>query len=242
MAMCGRVSNFEPLYTGSLKRALGMPMSTPNEQLLKVVGMPSLAEIVAHQIVKNTDIIRERFPENCPESLTFLAEELKPKAAAYDSLHSQKAFGDVENGEFSVDLLFDKSYLNKSYVGLSTRTFLTIRAKAGQPGSVSSLRYCPVCNVPATQHHFINSCPCNENPRAALFRSIPANFKVEYLKDQDYNKLYENIRHLKIAISARPDEVHENLPMLYSNLAKVASLMAELFVSNALKLFNEERT
>ncbi len=47
IVLSGKLGKFERGYTKSLKRALDLPLQTPNEPLLKAMGIPSLLQVAA---------------------------------------------------------------------------------------------------------------------------------------------------------------------------------------------------
>ena len=154
----------------SLKRALDLPLQTPNEPLLKALGVPSLLQVAAYHVTINTRRIRERF-QACPDSLGTLAVELTDQASEYRKLQRPTAIVKVRSGTYLVDLLASRSFLDKCYIGLVAGNFLTIRTESCEPSRVGEIRECPLCRVPASQTHFLNVCPANSVSREALSRS-----------------------------------------------------------------------
>jgi len=236
-ALCGQLKKFESLYSLSLKRALDLPMQTQNERLLKAVGVPSLAQIAAHHCVKNTEVIKQRFPNSCPRSLTAIAGDLAIKAQEYNEIRSPIPIKQVEKNKFILDLLANRDFLNKNLVGLFTGTFLTIRFKSKQKGNTGVIQKCPLCGVPASQMHFLNVCPCNVLPRKILSQSVPRNLAVKWLSNRDYDAFYKEIRCLEASLLYTNSAKQEIVDTDYVNLATAASAMANLFVSNTLSLF-----
>ncbi len=66
IAICNRLDTFEPLFTGSLKKALDLPLRLPNEHLLKVAGIPTLAKIAGYHLKENKETILRRFNRLAP--------------------------------------------------------------------------------------------------------------------------------------------------------------------------------
>jgi len=133
IALCGQLNKFEKKYTKSLKRALDLPLQTPNEPLLKALGIPSLMQMAAYHVTANTRAIRERF-QACPNSLDMLAARLADQAYEYRKLQRPTAIVKVRDGTYLVDLLSSRSFLDKCYIGLVVGNFLTIRTKGDEPG------------------------------------------------------------------------------------------------------------
>jgi len=237
IALCGQLSRFETLYTKSLKKALGLPVQTPNARLLMALGVPSLTQLAAHHLVRSSDAITSRF-SNCPLALSSLAEKLKTHADQYYQLRMKMPVSRLPDGTFVLDLLADRFALEKCLVGLVAGTFLTIRSKKESDGTVGSIRLCPCCQVLADQSHFLNACTANLVPREILSRSVPPNFLVEHLVDRDYCSFYKDIRCLKLKILGAIDDEEPIPEPIYLNLALAASEMAALFTKNALALFD----
>ena len=135
IVLSGQLGKFERRYTKSLKRALDLPLQTPNEPLLKALGIPSLLQVAAYHVAVNTRRIRERF-QACPNSLGTLAAELADQATEYRKLQRPTAIVRVRDGTYLVDLLASRSFLDKCYIGLVAGNFLTIRTKGGEPGKI----------------------------------------------------------------------------------------------------------
>ena len=85
IVLSGQLNKFERKYTKSLKRALDLPLQTPNEPLLKALGVPSLLQMAAYHVAVNTKTISERF-QACPNSLDMLAVRLADQASKYRKL------------------------------------------------------------------------------------------------------------------------------------------------------------
>jgi len=132
VALCGHLDKFETMYTKSLKRALDLPLQTPNSPLLAALGVPSLRQIAAHHVCRNTEIIRDRFLE-LPGTLDLLAKELSSCSEEYAGLRDAVPITRQTDGHFILDLLALKVYLNKCLLGLTAGTYLTIRFSGEHP-------------------------------------------------------------------------------------------------------------
>jgi hypothetical protein len=223
------------MYTKSLKRALDLPLQTPNSPLLAALGVPSLRQIAAHHISKNADIIRDRFSE-LPATLELLAKELSGCSEEYTRLQNATPIAKQADGHLTLDLLAPKVYLNKCILGLATGTFLTIRFSGGNLGIAGQVRNCPKCLEPATQEHFLNICPVNATARTLLCRSVPSWVLVKHFASRDFNAFYRDIRHVETQMT-RSDGEEILRDSLYHNLANAAAGMAELFTKTTLELF-----
>jgi hypothetical protein len=227
------------MYTKSLKRALDLPLQTSNEPLLKALGIPSLLQMAAYHITVNTKTIKKRF-QACPGSLDMLAAGLTNQASEYRELQRPTAVVKVEKGTYLVDLLANKSFLDKCYIGLVVGNFLTIRTRGGEAGEIGGIRNCPLCRVPATQTHFLNVCPTNSISREALSQSLPPKFTSTLLQGADYSAFYKNVRSLEVTISGTVDGVDPIPDKVYDALAKAASTLARSFVEDTLSLFKRD--
>ncbi len=238
IVLSGQLGKFERRYTKSLKRALDLPLQTPNEPLLKALGIPSLLQVAAYHVAVNIRRIRERF-QACPDSLGALAEGLAGQAAEYRRLRKPTAIVRVKNNTYLVDLLASRSFLDKCYIGLVAGNFLTIRTKGGEPGKVGEIRKCPLCEVPATQAHFLDVCPTNSVSREALSRSLPPKFMSVLLRGADYSTFYRDVRSLEVTVSGTVDEADPIPDEVYDDLARTTSTLARSFVENTLSLFEQ---
>jgi len=239
IALSGHLNKFERRYTKSLKRALDLPLQTPNEPLLKALGIPSLLQMAAYHVTINTKTIRERF-RTCPDSLGMLAARFADKASEYRRLRRPTAVMKVGGDMYLVDLLASRSFLDKCYIGLVAGNFLTIRTKGGEPGGTGEIRECPLCGVPATQTHFLNVCPTNSASRETLSQSLPPRFTSALLQGADYSTFYKNVRNLEISIMGAVDEDDPIPAEVYDTLARATSAVARSFVENALSLFKQD--
>jgi len=106
-----------------------------------------------------------------------LALRLTPLADRYALLHAPSMVVINSDGTLVADLLATREHLNKSLVGLVTGSLLTIRSKRDCDGEVGTVRFCPLCGVPASQEHFLNSCAVNSTPREILDHSLPLEFR-----------------------------------------------------------------
>jgi len=238
IALCGHLGKFETLYTKSLKRALDLPLQTPNLPLLAALGVPSLRQIAAHHIHRNMGIIRDRFSE-WPEALTLLVTELKHCAEEYTELRATVAISKLPDGHLVVDLLASKAYLNRCLLGIVAGTFLTIRYSGNQEGNTGQIQDCPKCREPATQEHFLNVCLINSVARDLLCRSVPSWVSVEHFVNRDFNAFFKDIRRIRIRLG-RPDEEEQFRDSLYQNMANAAAGMAEVITRNTLELFSDK--
>jgi hypothetical protein len=238
IALSGQLNKFERKYTKSLKKALDLPLQTPNEPLLRTLGIPSLLQLAAYHVAVNTGTIRRRF-QTCPDSLSTLAVELADKASDYRRLRRPTGVVRVGDGKYLFDLLASRSFLDKCYIGLVAGNFLTIRKKSGERGKAGEIRDCPLCGVQATQAHFLNVCPANTTPRETLSLSLSPRFTSALLQGADYSTFYENVRSLEISALGPTDEGDSIPPEVYDTLAGTTSAMARSFVGNALSLFKQ---
>jgi hypothetical protein len=172
--------------------------------------------------------------------LSTLAVRLADKAAEYRRLRRPTDVVRVGDGKYLVDLLANRNFLDKCYVGLVAGSFLTIRKRDGEQGKVGEIRDCPLCRVPATQTHFLNICPANALPRETLSQSLPPRFTSALLQGADYSAFYENVRSLEISIVEPTDEGDSIPTEVYVTLARTTSAMAGSFVGNALSLFKQD--
>lgn len=234
IALCGHLNKFETLYTKSLKKALDLPQQTPNLPLLAALGVPSLRQIAAHHIHRNTKAIRDRFSE-WPVSLGDLCTKLEPCAEEYVELQAPVPISGQSEGLFVIDLLASKTRLNKCLLGLVAGTFLTIRYSDSRMGNIGQIRDCPKCREPATQKHFLDTCPINGTARGILCYSVPPWVSVEHLVSRDFDAFFKNIRRIHVRIK-RPDGLEQLRDSLYENMANAASAMAEVFTRNTLEL------
>jgi hypothetical protein len=242
IVLSGQLGKFERRYTKSLKRTLDLPLQTPNGPLLRALGIPSLLQVAANRVDINIRRIRERF-RTCPNSLSTLAAGLANQATEYRRLQRPTAIARISDDTYLVDLLANRSFLDKCYIGLVAGNFLTIRAKSGEPGKdggsgkVGEVRECPLCRVPATQTHFLNACPANSVPRDALSRSLPPKFTSILLREADYSSFYRDVRSLEVTVSGAVDEADPIPDGVYDSLARAASTQARSFVEGTLSLF-----
>jgi len=236
IALSGQLNKFERMYTKSLKRALDLPLQTPNEPLLKALGIPSLLQVAAYHVTVNTRAIRKRF-QACPNSLDMLAAGLANQASEYRRLQRPIAVVKVRDGMYLVDLLASRSFLDKCYIGLVAGNFLTIRTKDGGPEGSGGIQDCPLCRVPATQTHFLNVCPTNSVSRETLSHSLPPKFALTLLQGADYSAFYRNVRSLEVTIQGIVDEADPIPAGVYDTLAKATSALARSFVEDTLSLF-----
>jgi len=238
IALCRKLGKFERLYTASLKKALDLPMATPNILMLSALGVPSLLQVAAHHIVITQSVTKSRFKE-CPVSLVSLAAELKQPAEEFLELHMSTPIKQESKSSLIVDLLSSRSFLNRCYVGLITGSFLTIRNCKDDEGPIGSIQSCPVCKVRADQRHFLNVCPANSTPRKILLNALPSTyFTVPFLKNGDIYSFYLNARNLQILCSKELSQENPLPTELYTNLALAAAAIASLFVSSSVALFS----
>jgi hypothetical protein len=239
IVLSGQLGKFERRYTKSLKRTLDLPLQTPNGPLLRALGIPSLLQVAANHVDINIRRIRERF-RTCPNSLSTLAAGLADQATEYRRLQRPTAIARISDDTYLVDLLANRSFLDKCYIGLVAGNFLTIRTKSGEPGKVGEIRGCPLCKVPATQTHFLDVCPTNSVSREALSRSLPPKFTSRLLRGADYSTFYKDVRSLEVTISGTVDEADPIPDGVYDDLARTASALARSFVENTLSLFGRD--
>jgi hypothetical protein len=239
MLLCGQLRKFSSMYTKSLKKALDLPIPTPNEPVLKAVGVPSLTQIAAFHMKKNLSQIEKRFQEG-PTSVGLLTREFGGHAREYSALRLSKSVTHVEGNSYLVDLLANRDCLDRCYLGLVAGCMLTFRQQRGIPNEKCTIAKCPRCTVPATQEHFLNQCPINSAPRAMLLSAIPENFKVSHLLGRDFHSFYKEIRSLVLNVEGEFDRENPIPAELYVKLARMASAMARVFARNASELFASE--
>jgi len=82
----------------------------------------------------------------------------------------------------------------------------------------------------ATQKHFLNICPINEEGRKLIRQSIPSAIKILAIENDDFATFFTNIRNLPVE-TTNQETAEEGLePIL-----KVAVKAATLFVSKTLQ-------
>jgi len=234
IALCGQANKFERMYTKSLKRALNFPLQMPNTPLLQALGVPSLLQIASHHILNNADSIGKRFSDH-PESLRVLAAELAPHGDEYARLQMPPPITETGENEFKMDLLADKKYLDRCFVGIVVGSFLTIRTS-----SSGRIRDCPRCKTPATQEHFLDSCPVNAVPRETLLSSVPLHVVVEQLQFKRLSVFYREVRSLTITVRRDLGAKTDSPENVYAKLAITASSLASQLTGNVLSMFGEE--
>ena len=103
---------------------------------------------------------------------------------------------------------------------------------------------CPRCKTPATQEHFLDTCPVNAVPRMILLSSIPSYVAVEQLGLRKLSVFYREVRGLTVTLAGGLGTERDVLEGIYANLALAASSLAAQFASNALSLLKRrtERT
>jgi len=239
MLLCGQLKKFSSIYTKSLKRALDLPIPTPNEPILRAVGIPSLTQIAAFHIRKNLSQIEKRFQVG-PTSVDLLTRELGGLAREYSALRLSKSVTHVEGNNYLVDLLANRDYLDRCYLGLIAGNMLTFRQKVNVPSEKRTIDKCPRCAVPATQEHFLNQCPINSAPRTMLLNAIPKNFKISHLLGRDFHSFYKEIRSLALSIEGKFDKEDPIPAELFIKLAWTASSMAKVLARNVAELFVSE--
>jgi hypothetical protein len=149
MLLCGQLRKFSNMYTKSLKKALDLPIPTPNEPVLKAVGVPSLTQIAAFHMKKNLSQIEKRFQEG-PTSVGLLTREFGGHAREYSALRLSKSVTHVEGNNYLVDLLANRDCLDRCYLGLVAGSMLTFRQQRSIPNEKCTIDKCPHCAVPAT--------------------------------------------------------------------------------------------
>ena len=239
MLLCGQLRKFSSMYTKSLKKALDLPIPTPNEPILKAVGVPSLTQIAAFHMKKNLSQIEKRFQEG-PTSVDLLTREFGSHAREYSALRLSKSVTHIEGNNYLIDLLANRDCLDRCYLGLVAGSMLTFRQKRSIPNEKCTIDKCPHCAVPATQEHFLNQCPINSAPRVMLLNAIPENFKISHLLGRDFHSFYREIRSLVLIIEGKFDKEDPIPAELFIKLAWTASSMARVFARNASELFVSE--
>jgi hypothetical protein len=239
MLLCGQLKKFSSMYTKSLKRTLDLPTPTPNEPMLRAIGVPSLTQIAAFHIKKNLSQIEKRFQEG-PTSVDMLTREFGSHAREYSALRLSKTVTHIAGNNFLIDLLANRDCLDRCYLGLVAGHLLTFRQRGNVPGEKCTIDKCPRCAVPATQEHFLNQCPINAAPRVVLLSAVPENFKVSHLLDGDFHTFYKEIRSLALSIGGEFVEEDPFPAEIFIKLAWTASSMARVFARNATELFASE--
>jgi hypothetical protein len=230
MAICNCLHKFESLLTGSLKKALDLPLRLPNERLLKATGTPTLTQIAGYHLRRNKTAILERFGR-CSSSLTKVSEDLNLSADQYLAMRKIPCTEEVSQGRFKVDLLaIAYSNLNKELLGLSTGVYLTLRCTDPSQGPVGSIKPCTICKVPGTQAHFLNDCPINSGPRKTLKEGMPLGIRVPLLVEGSIAVFFEQIRELEVLASTGI----EVTSMILEPLARATLLASTTFVVSTL--------
>jgi len=199
MMLCDQINKFSSMYTKSLKKTLDLPISTPNEPILRAISVPSLKQIAAHHLIKNLSQIKKIF-QTSPIILNQIVEDLKQKGDEYTKLRKANSVTHIERNNYSIDLLAHRNHLDRCYLGLITGNFLTFRSKGEQHGTKNEIRKCPICATLATQEHFLNECPCNSIPRTTLSSSIPNKYKIFHLNNGNVQLFYRDLRNLVMQI------------------------------------------
>jgi len=233
IALCSQLDKFQRMFTKSLKKALDLPIQLPNLPLLHAVGIPSLVQIAGHHILRNKEIIIERYGR-CPASLLSLSESLTPFAEGYGSIKDSDSLEVQPDGSIRLDLLSHGYCFERDVLGLATGTFLTLRCKDSSKGTVGSVLACRVCNSPATQIHFLNECPMNSEPREILRRSIPSEFVVSGISGGDYHSFFCGIRSLEAQST-----ISLNVEEVVDNLARATAAVASSFVSRTISFMSK---
>jgi len=229
IALCGQTGKFASLFTKSLKKALDLPLHIPNDPLSKIIGVPSLHQIAGYHLVNTTGTIRERFTQ-CPTSLDRTAAALSHYAEEYRALRDVVPVKAASHRSYILDLLAEGLGYEHDLLGLSTGAFLTLRCLHTSEGPVGSIRRCPTCRVEATQKHFLNKCPINEEGRELIRQSTPAAIKILAIENKDFATFFTNIRNLSVE-TTNQETAEEGLePIL-----KAAVKAATMFVSKTLQ-------
>lgn len=229
IALCDQFSKFGSLFTKSLKKALDLPLHLPNEALLKVTGVPSLLQIAGHHVFNTVTVIRDRFTHS-PSSLNDLATSLSQAAEGYKTLNSPEPLRVITGNSFVLDLLGLGKGFERDLLGLATGVFLTLRCTLATEGVVGSIRRCTACGRSATQAHFLNECPANEEARKFLRCSIPQGITVPVLSGGDFTAFFIQIRCLTVTATKR--EVAEEGSKQLTDSAVTA---ASMFVTKSLQ-------
>ena len=206
MALCNQLHKFDPVFTGSLKKALGLPTHLPNEGILRATGIPSLTQIAGYHIKRNYETILQRFGR-CPSSLVKCSDSLDSPANQYLAYKKVSVIKERSGSYFKVDLRAAIPHINKELLGLMTGVYLTLRCTEPSQGPIGSIRSCAKCKTPATQAHFLNNCPINQEPRRILKEAIPADLVVPLLIENKISTFFEQLR--EIEIRSLGNEVNE---------------------------------
>ncbi len=198
-----------------------------------------MTQIAAFHIKKNLSQIVRRFQKG-PTSVDLLTREFGSYAREYSALRLSKSVTHVEGNNYLIDLLANRDYLDRCYLGLIAGSMLTFRQKGNIPSEKRTIDKCPRCAVPATQEHFLNQCPINSAPRTMLLNAIPENFKISHLLGRDFHSFYREIRSLALSIEGEFDKEDPIPTELLVKLAWTASSMARVLARNAAELFESK--
>ena len=164
--------------------------------------MPSLLQIAGHHVLNTIAVIRDRFT-HCPSSLNGLAASLSQAAEGYRTLNSPEPLRVIAGNSFVLDLLGLGKGFERDLLGLATGVFLTLRCTLATEGVIGSIRKCTACGRSATQAHFLNECPANEEARELLRRSVPQGITVPILSAGDFTAFFSQIRCLTVTATSR---------------------------------------
>ena len=103
ITMCRKLKDFEPAFPKSLKKALDLPQHLSSQRLLDVVSVPSLTQMAGHHVIRNRDIILQRYG-GCTDSLSSLSEELRNSADEYKALKNTKTIVNLSENQYRVDI------------------------------------------------------------------------------------------------------------------------------------------
>jgi len=229
IALCGQTSKFASLFTKSLKKALDLPLHIPNDPLIKITGVPSLHQIAGYHLGNTTETIRVRFAQY-PTSLNKTTTDLSRAAEEYRALKTAVSIKEVSHGSYTLDLLAEGHGYERDLLGLSTGVFLNLRCVHTLEGPIGSMRICPTCGVEATQRHFLNNCPINEEARNLFRQSISTAVKILAIENDDFTTFFTSIRNLLVG-ATNQEAAEEGL----DSILKAAIKAAKMFVSKTLQ-------
>ena len=240
IAVCGQMSKFTAGYTSSLKKALDLPLRTPNRSLLQLLRLPSADVIAGHHIHRNLKLIQDRF-DSIPQHLQDLRCQSNAHHLDYMAFRRiNPAITKITDTTYLIDLLSAGEFMSKNLLGLASGTFLSLRFKKNDEGITGVLKDCPLCKLPATQSHFLDACPSNCTPRRELTDSVPPGFIVRDIQDSNFNLFYSNIRRLVVSARGPPNaaSITDRFSAFLLELGRATKDAADSIVSNSMRLYN----
>jgi len=198
--------------------------------MIHTVSVPSLEQIAAYHINRNAELIKERYG-HCPVSISSYLESKKSFVDGYLESKSSNQPEILTDGSLQINLFSFRSCFTKDLLGLTTGTFLTIRSRNSRQGTVGEIINCPICNLPATQTHFLNSCRVGDQARKLILNSVSAGITIQHLSDRDFGEYFKNLRNIRIRI---PKELE--ITQFLEELSQVTALAGSKIVKETLIL------